>query len=315
MAKEKAVMKSDFHLADALIEATRAKGSCVVVGLDTDPRRLPQFLTEQFRSAGATQITVTARAQLAFNEVIIDAVHSIVPAVKVQIAYYELLGVAGLDTYQKTIQYAHNKRLLVIGDIKRGDIGSTANAYAEAHLGGEHAPDAVTVNPYMGSDTILPFLDVAQRQGKGVFVLVKTSNPSSSELQDLEVADSRQRNYEVVARKVSDLGAESVGEHGYSLLGAVVGATYPSEANHLRKILPHTFFLVPGYGTQGAGAEDVVGCFDANGLGAVVNASRSIIFAFEKSGGSSSADVGEAASQAAKEMTYEINTALQRRRD
>lgn len=308
-------MSANFHFTDALIEAQQAKGSGVVVGLDTDPRRLPQFVTNRFHSSRADDLVPRAEAQLAFNEAIIDAVHSIVPAVKAQIAFYELLGPAGIETYQKTIRYARSKGLLVIGDIKRGDIGSTAEAYAEAHLEGDHAPDAVTVNPYMGSDSILPFLQVGRRHGKGVFVLVKTSNPSSSELQDLEVAHPRQRNYEIVARKVGELGADSVGKRGYSLMGAVVGATYPSEAVHLRGVLTHTFFLVPGYGAQGAKASDVAGCFDASGSGAVVNASRSIIYAFEKLGGLSLADVGKAAAQAAKKMTSEIRAALQRPRD
>lgn len=308
-------MSGAFHFADALIEAEQAKNSVVVVGLDTDPRRLPQFLLDEFKIPGTDQLAARAKAQLAFNQAIIDAVDSIVPAVKVQIAFYEFLGPAGIETYQKTTHYARGKGLLVIGDIKRGDIGSTADAYAEAHLEGDYSPDAVTVNPYMGSDGILPFLQVGRRRGKGLFVLVKTSNPSSSELQDLETGDPRQRNYEVVARKVSELGKDSIGQHGYSLVGAVVGATYPSEAVRLRMLLPHTFFLVPGYGAQGAGATDVAGCFDAGGRGAVVNASRSIIYAFEKSGGSSLADIGMAAAHAAKQMTGEINAALQRPRD
>jgi orotidine-5'-phosphate decarboxylase len=295
-------MSEEFHFADALIEAARAKSSVVVVGLDTDPRRLPQFLLGQYPTK--------AEAQLAFNQAIVDAVCLIVPAVKVQIAFYELLGPAGIETYQKTISYAHSKGLLVIGDIKRGDIGSTAEAYAEAHLQGEHAADAVTVNPYLGSDGILPFLQVGRRQGRGVFALVKTSNPSSSELQDLEVTDPRQRNYEVVARKIGELGADSVGKHGYSLMGAVVGATYPAEAINLRGLLPHTFFLVPGYGAQGAKAGDVAGCFDAHRSGAVVNASRSIIYAYEKSGGASLTEIGNAAAQAAKQMTNDIADAL-----
>lgn len=305
-------MNHGFHFTDALIEAEQAKGSVVVVGLDTDPRRLPQFLLEQFLATDTDQMKTKAIAQLAFNEAVIDAVHSIVPAVKVQIAFYELLGPAGIETYQKTIRYARSKRLLVIGDIKRGDIGATAEAYAEAHMEGDHAPDAVTVNPYMGSDGILPFLQVGRRHGKGVFVLVKTSNPSSSELQDLEVADPRLRNYEIVARKVSELGADSIGKHGYSLVGAVVGATYPSEAIRLRGLLSHTFFLVPGYGAQGAKGSDVGGCFDVRGSGAVVNASRSIIYAFEKAGGASLADIGNAAAKVAKEMTRDINSALQK---
>jgi orotidine-5'-phosphate decarboxylase len=305
-------MSGEFHFTDALIAAEQGKGSCVVVGLDTDPRRLPQCLMDRIR-ADPDPISAVARAQIAFNEAIIDAVHAFVPAVKLQIAYYELLGAPGIEAYQKTIRYAHGKGLLVIGDIKRADIGSTAGAYAEAHLAGENSADSVTVNPYLGSDGILPFLEVGRPQGKGVFVLVKTSNPSSSELQDLEVSHSGQRNYEVVARKVGELGADSVGKGGFSLVCAVVGATFPSEAEHLRKILPHIFFLVPGYGAQGAGPKDVAGCFNASGVGAVVNASRSIIYAYEKAGCSSLSDVGNAAALAVRQMTNEINNALRQR--
>lgn len=301
------------HFMDSLIESSRAKGSNVVVGLDTDPRRLPGFL-RVLAGSERDDVTSQSRAQLSFNLAVIDAVAPIVPAVKLQIAYYELLGPEGLHAYRSTIHYARNKGLLVIGDIKRGDIGSTANAYAEAHLFGDAAADAVTVNPYMGSESILPFLEVARRSGKAVFVLVKTSNRSSAELQDLEVGDPRQRNYEVVARIVDELGSDSIGKEGYSLVGAVVGATFPAEADRLRKALPHTFFLVPGYGVQGANAQDVVACFDSNRSGAIVNASRSIIFAFEKSGASSLTEVGEAAYNAAKKMTDEINIAVQSRR-
>lgn len=309
-------MSEAYHFTDRLIEAAQAKGSSVVVGLDTDPRRLPQFLMHQCGDSDGTEATAKSNAQLAFNEAIVDAVHSIVPAVKVQIAYYEMLGPAGLLAYQSTIRYAHEKGLLVIGDIKRGDIGSTADAYAEAHLGNDDSADAVTVNPYMGSDGILPFVEVAKRLGKGVFVLVKTSNPSSSELQDLQISDSGERVYESLARKVQELGADCIGRHGYSLVGAVVGATYPAEGENLRRSLPHTFFLVPGYGAQGAGAGDVAGCFDATGMGAIVNASRSIIFAYEKrhTDVNTLEGIGSAAREAAEEMRVEINKALKDRR-
>lgn len=307
-------MSNNPHFTDHLIERISQTGSSVVVGLDTDPRRLPPFLMQGDQPADRSQ-SAMADAQFEFNKAIVDAVHSIVPAVKVQIAFYELLGPAGLKTYQKTIQYARDRGLLVIGDIKRGDIGSTANAYAEAHLAGESAADAVTVNPYMGSDAIMPFIEIGRRQGKGVFVLVKTSNPSSSELQDLEVADLRQRNYEIMARNVGELGADTIGKHGYSLVGAVVGATYPTEGQMLRGALPHTLFLVPGYGAQGAKADDVAGCFAADGSGAIVNASRSIIFAYEalKSTVGNLVSVGESARDAALAMSDDINRAIGRK--
>jgi orotidine-5'-phosphate decarboxylase len=301
---------------DQLVERIKQKNSCVVVGLDTDPRRLPDEIIRAGRRVDAVLNRQLAEAQLEFNRIIVDAVYDKVPMVKLQIAFYEMLGPSGLDTYKRTIEYARSKELLTIGDIKRGDIGSTAGAYAEAHLASEDSPDAVTVNPYMGSDAILPFLEIARPRGKGLFVLVKTSNPSSSEIQDLEIGSSGERVYEAVARRVAMLGSETVGRNGYGLVGAVVGATYPEDAAKLRKMLPHTYFLVPGFGAQGAGPDDVAGCLDSRGLGAVVNASRSIIFAYEKSKNvpATIESIGEAACEAAETMRKEIDAAFARRR-
>jgi orotidine-5'-phosphate decarboxylase len=215
-------------------------------------------------------------------------VHDLVPVVKPQLAFYERYGLAGMQAYAQTVRYAHDAGLLVIADGKRNDIGPTAVGYAEAFLGpiqlfeqivpGDFEVDALTVNAFLGSEGITPFIDQAQQHGRGLFVLVKTSNASSSELQDLAVAG--RPLYEHLGQLVEAWGATSRGHYGYSAVGAVVGATYPQQARALRSLMPHTIFLVPGYGAQGATAADVVGCFDVHGYGAIINASRSILFAF-----------------------------------
>lgn len=228
-----------------------------------------------------------------FNRVIIDAVKDIVPAVKPQIAMYEAYGSIGFDIYRLTCEYAQKQGLYVLGDIKRGDIGSTAAAYAK-HLTGVNSheddcngrpwrEDGITVNPYFGADGITPFTDAAKTADKDVFALVRTSNPSSKEIQELKLADG-DRLYEHVADLVEGWGADSIGKYGYSHLGAVVGATHPEQGRELRERMPHTFFLVPGYGAQGGTAADVAGMFDKNGRGAIVNSSRGIIGAWKKSG-------------------------------
>jgi orotidine-5'-phosphate decarboxylase len=266
----------------------------VVVGLDPDLGRMPPCVLPDLPDE-AGDPAAAARSVTDFNRAIIDAVADLVPAVKPQVAFYERLGLDGLEAYAATIEHAHRRGLLVIGDVKRGDIGSTAAAYAEGHLG-EPPPatgrsgltaDAVTVNPYLGRDGVAPFIECASRHGRGLFVLVKTSNPSSGELQDLAVAgDGGHRTlHEVVASLVARWGTEAgVGASGYSPVGAVVGATYPDHARRLRRLMPHAIFLVPGYGAQGGGAADVVPCFDRRGLGAVVSASRSVLYAWQRSG-------------------------------
>ncbi|KFI65984.1 orotidine-5'-phosphate decarboxylase [Bifidobacterium cuniculi] len=283
---------------DRLIEAIEAAQNPSVVGLDPTPALVPPQVVDSFaeevadqvedpRELRATQLSV---AYFAFNCAIIDAVADIVPAVKPQIAMYEALGPAGVDVYTMTCEYAQQQGLYVLGDIKRGDIGSTAAAYA-AHLagvaGGEEPfdawhEDAVTVNPYLGSDGIVPFTDAAKAADKDLFALVRTSNPSSVQLQELELADGR-RVYEHVAALVEEWGADSIGRFGYSRVGAVVGATHPDEGRALRGAMPHTFFLVPGYGAQGGTAQSVAGMFDRNGSGAIVNSSRGIIGAWLRS--------------------------------
>ena len=276
------------HFADRLCGAIDAKGSAVVVGLDPRPESLPPHLLADCRAAlGATPQAV-AEALWRFNRGIIDAVHDVVPAVKPQLAFYERYGIAGLRAYARTAYYAKEAGLLVIADGKRNDIGSTASAYAEAFLGaprvfdqpaaGDLIADALTVNPFLGRDGIQPFVDCARQHGRGVFVLVKTSNPSAGDLQDLRI--DGEPLYEHLGRLVESWGENSRGRSGYSSVGAVVGATWPEQAARLRALMPHTLFLVPGYGAQGATAADVAPCFDTNGHGALINASRSIIFAW-----------------------------------
>lgn len=278
--------------ADRLVDAIRAKNSRVVVGLDPRLESLPP------------EFERTARGVLAFNREIVKIVGGLAAAVKPQIAFYEKLGIAGLEAYVETCRFAREAGLLVIGDVKRGDVPETAKAYAEAHFG-PFAADALTINPYFGTDGIAPFVEAAKAAGGGLFVLVKTSNPSSKEIQDLDVGG--RPLHAVVAEKTVAWGASFVGESGYSSVGAVVGATHPSEARRLREAMPKRFFLVPGYGAQGGTAADVAVCFEAGGLGAVVNASRSIVFAFEKKPGM---PWREAVEQAARAMRDDINAAI-----
>ena len=303
------------HFADRLCAAIDAKGSPVVVGLDPHPESLPPHLLADCRVALGNDLEASAEALWRFNRGIIDAVHDVVPAVKPQLAFYERYGVAGLRAYARTAHYAHEAGLLVIADGKRNDIGSTASAYAEAFLGapGDFTADALTVNPFLGHDGIQPFADCARQHGGGVFVLVKTSNPSAGDLQDLQV--DGQPLYEHLGALVESWGASSRGQSGYSSVGAVVGATWPEQAARLRALMPHTLFLVPGYGAQGATAADVACCFDARGHGALINASRSIIFAWraepyaDRYGES---QYGAAAREAAQRMGDDIGVAQRR---
>lgn len=316
---------------DRLIEAINAKENPSVVGLDPTEALVPPQVVAGFADEVRDEVETPEEipaAQLAvafyeFNRTIIDAVAGIVPAVKPQIAMYEALGTNGVDVYAMTCEYAAEQGLYVLGDVKRGDIGSTAAAYAR-HLSGvgDFDPwheDAVTVNPYLGTDGITPFVEAAAAADKDIFALVRTSNPSSSELQELELADGG-RVYEHVADLVERWGAETVGEHGYSRVGAVVGATHPEEGRALRERMPHTFFLVPGYGAQGGTAADVAGMFGPDGTGAIVNSSRGIIGAWRKSGEyreSMSADealdlVAASARAAAEAMRDDLRAAVYR---
>lgn len=311
------------HFADRLCAAIDRLGSPVVVGLDPRLELLPQpLLAACCRKFGVTP-RAAGEALWRFNQAIIDAVYDVVPVVKPQVAFYERYGLDGMRAFAQTVGYARERGLLVIADAKRNDIGSTAEAYADAFLGrptvcgqtvsSDFAADALTVNGYLGSDGIRPFAEQVGKHGRGIFVLVKTSNASSGELQD-QLIDGRPL-YEHMGILVEGWGRDYRGACGYSSVGAVVGATYPEQARRLRALLPHTLFLVPGYGAQGATAADVAGSFDANGHGAVVNASRSIIFAYRSEPDASRygpAAYAAAARAAALRMTQEIQQALPR---
>ena len=275
-------------IADKLIDGIIAMQNPTCVGLDT----LFDYLPDDMK-AGAKTFEDVAERVLAFNKKIIDSVYDIVPSVKVQIAYYEMYGAAGMKAYYETLKYAAAKGLVVIADAKRNDIGSTASCYAKTFLGetqvngNAYKPfpaDYVTVNGYLGTDGIAPFVEQCEQNDKGIFVLVKTSNPSSGELQNL-VLENGKPVYEYMGGLVEKWGESTIGEYGYSAVGAVVGATHPMEAARLREVLPHTFFLIPGYGAQGGNAEMLKSCFGKNGLGGVVNNSRGILCAYKKNGG------------------------------
>ncbi len=314
------------------IQKTKAP---IVVGLDP----MMKFVPEQIRRAAFAEHGETldgaAEAIWQYNKGIVDAIYDLVPAVKPQIAMYEQFGIPGLIAFQKTVNYCKEKDLVVIGDIKRGDIGSTSEAYAAGHLGKVQVgsslctafdEDFVTVNPYLGSDGVRPFMDICKEEHKGIFVLVKTSNPSSGELQDRLVraeegstagTESGDRPvYEIVGSQVAAWGAECMPESGeYSYVGAVVGATYPEQGKVLRKIMPRTLILVPGYGAQGGKGADLVHFFNEDGLGAIINSSRGIIAAHqqEKYAHFGEAGYAEAAREAVLEMRRDIVSALERR--
>lgn len=260
------------HFGDKLISASEQKQSVLVVGLDPQIELLPRFLR------GSSNIDV-ANSIIEFNEIIIDAVAPYVAAIKPQLAYYEVFGSAGIFALEETIKYAKEKNLLIINDAKRGDIGPTAEVYAKAFLSDSPlSGDAVTVNPFLGSDGIIPFIQQTP-QGKGLFVLLKTSNPSSNEMQDLRLA-SGELVYEQVASLLKQLSKGTIGASGFSSVGAVVGATYPDIAKQLRQNLPETIFLVPGYGAQGGNVQDLTTVFNADGNGAVISSSRAIIYSY-----------------------------------
>ncbi len=294
----------DFHFADDLVDAIAEKGSPVCVGLDPVYDKLPSDLAQ------ADEDAQQAPCIQEFCKTVLQIVAPIVPAVKIQSACFERYGSAGVRAYEQLIDDAHDLDLLVIGDIKRNDIGSTAQAYATGHLRGLATADAVTVNGYLGSDGISPFIEAAEDEAKGVFVLVRTSNPSARQLQDIADASGK-KLFEHMADLVSQLGCAEglVGSSGYSCVGAVVGATYPDEARRLRQLMPQQIFLVPGYGAQGATARDCMAAFKSDGRGAIVNASRSVIFAHadKKYAG---VDWKTAILQAAKEFAADIRAAL-----
>jgi len=279
------------NFADELAARIAKCNNPTVMGLDPKLEYLPPELLEEWKGQAENKQMETGMALFDYNRQLIDAVYDIIPAIKPQFAYYEMYGIHGIAALRKTIQYAHDKGMLVIGDAKRNDIGSTATAYANAIIGetkiiNDTTPemfgcDAITVNGYLGIDGVKPFIDVAKEKGKGIFVLVRTSNPSAGDLQDLKLEDGRYV-YEAMADKVEEWGKELIGESGISSLGAVVGATWPEQAKAVRERMPHAFVLVPGYGAQGGSGSDAVASFTSDGKGGIVNASRSLMCAWKK---------------------------------
>ena len=299
---------------DRLIEGIKRTNNPTVAGLDPKLDYIPDFIKEQAFARYGRTLEGAAEALFVFNKGLIDALCDIVPAVKPQAAYYEMYGWQGVRALERTIAYAKSKGMFVITDGKRNDIGTTMEAYAKAHLGetaveGEvfepFGGDALTVNAYLGTDGVKPVLNVCKEKDKGLFILVKTSNPSSGELQDRTLDDGL-TIYRTMGGMCEKWGEELMGQYGYSGVGAVVGATYPQQLGELRKELPHTFFLVPGYGAQGGGAKDVAPAFDENGLGAIINSSRGIMCAWKKEEGLDPAEYAAAARREAIRMRDEI---------
>ena len=308
-------------MINKLISNIRKTNAPIVVGLDPMLNYIPEHIQKKAFAEFGETLEGAAEAIWQYNKGIVDATCDLIPAVKPQIAMYEQFGIPGLIAYKKTVEYCKSKDLVVIGDIKRGDIGSTSAAYAVGHLGQVQVgskiyagfdEDFATVNPFLGSDGVKPFMDVCKEEKKGIFVLVKTSNPSSGEFQD-RVIDGRPL-YELVGEKVAQWGDELMGD-GYSYVGAVVGATYPEMGKVLRKIMPKTFILVPGYGAQGGKGADLVHFFNEDGLGAIVNSSRGIIAAYkqEKYKEFGAENYADASRAAVKDMIADISGALENR--
>lgn len=304
-----------------LVANIKKTGAPIVVGLDPMLNYIPEQVQQKAFAEYGETLEGVAEAIWQFNKEIVDKTYDLIPAVKPQIAMYEQFGLPGLAAFKKTVDYCKEKGLVVIGDIKRGDIGSTSAAYAVGHIGKvkvgskTYAPfdeDFVTVNPYLGSDGVNPFLDVCKEEKKGIFVLVKTSNPSSGEFQDQKI-DGRPL-YELVGEKVAAWGSEVMGDE-YSYVGAVVGATYPEMGKVLRKVMPKAYILVPGYGAQGGKGKDLVHFFNEDGLGAIVNSSRGIIAAYkqEQYAKFGAENFGDASRAAVETMVADIKGALENR--
>lgn len=304
-------------MINKLIENIKKTNAPVVVGLDPMLSYIPEHITKKAYAEYGETLKGAAEAVFEYNKGIVDAIYDIIPAVKPQVAMYEQFGIEGMIAFKKTVDYCKEKGLVVIGDIKRGDIGSTSTAYAVGHLGkvtvGSNTyagfdEDFVTVNPYLGTDGIKPFVDVCKEEKKGIFILVKTSNPSSGEFQD-RLIDGRPL-YEYVGEQVAKWGEAAMG-NGYSYVGAVVGATYPQQGEILRKIMPNSFILVPGYGAQGGKGKDLVHYFNKDGLGAIVNSSRGIICAYKQEAYAKfgSLNYADASRQATIDMINDINSA------
>ena len=306
-------------MINKLISKIRKTNAPIVVGLDPMLNYIPEHIQKKAFAEFGETLEGAAEAIWQYNKGIVDATCDLIPAVKPQIAMYEQFGIPGLIAYKKTVEYCKSKDLVVIGDIKRGDIGSTSAAYAVGHLGQVQVgskkyagfdEDFATVNPYLGSDGVKPFMDVCKEEKKGIFVLVKTSNPSSGEFQDRQI-DGKPL-YEIVAEKVAEWGEDVMGED-YSYVGAVVGATYPEMGAALRKIMPKNYILVPGYGAQGGTGKDLAPFFNEDGLGAIVNSSRGIICAYQKDPYKekfSPVDYADASRQAVLDMKEDLKNAF-----
>lgn len=303
---------------DKLIKKIQETQNPTVMGLDPRYEMLPQCITNKY----AQDLEGASKAIIEYNKALIDATYDIIPAIKPQIAFYEMFGIEGMKAFKETCEYAKQKGMIVIADIKRGDIGSTAQGYSNAFLGktkiGEKEEsifdvDFVTINPYMGTDCVKPFIEDCKKYGKGVFILVKTSNPSSGEIQDLKT-ENGEEIYTKVAQLVEKWGEELRGEYGYSSIAAVVGATYPEQLKQIRETAPHTYFLIPGYGAQGGKAEDIALGFDEKGLGGIINASRSLMCAYKSDRWKAQFDETEYAQATRAEalrMKEELNKAIQ----
>ena len=270
---------------DKLIEKIKETKNPTVIGLDPKYEMIPEYIRSKYEE----NLEGVAKSIVEFNKTLIDEICDIIPAIKPNVAFYEMYGLEGMKAFEETCKYAKEKGMIVIADIKRGDIGTTAKAYSNAFLGKTkieekeesiYDVDFVTLNPYMGIDSIKPFIEDCQKYGKGAFVIDKTSNPSSGELQDLKL-ETGEEVYTKVAKLVEEWGKDLIGKYGYSSISTVVGATYPKQLQELRKTAPHTFFLIPGYGAQGGKAEDIALGFDENGIGGIVNSSRGLMYAYK----------------------------------
>lgn len=304
-------------IIDKLIEKIKETKNPTLLGLDPRLSYVPKYITDDCIEKYGNTTEAVAEAFFIFNKAIIDSTYDLIPAVKPQVAMYEMFGAKGIECYIKTIEYAKSKNLIVIGDIKRSDIASTAEAYSDGHIGrveigGEkfeiYKEDFITLNPYLGIDSIEPYFKNCKEYEKGLFILVKTSNPNSGQLQDLYVENMTL--CEKVGKFTQQWGEDFIGKYGYSSIGAVVGATHPKDAQKLRKIMPNVFFLVPGYGAQGGKAQDLTVCFDNNGIGAIVNSSRGIIAAYKNEiyrERFSEKEFAEASRQAVIDMKEDLN--------
>lgn len=298
---------------DKLIKKIKQTNNPTVMGLDPRYDMIPDCITKKY----SKDLEGACKAILEFNKALIDATYDIIPAVKPNIAFYEMFGIGGIKAFEETCNYAKEKQMIIIADSKRGDIGSTAQAYSNAFIGRTQIAEGlenifdiefVTLNPYLGIDGVQPFIEDAKKYNKGMFILVKTSNKSSGEIQDLKTEDG-EAIYVKVAKLVNQWGKELIGENGYSSVGAVVGATYPQQLQELRKIMPNAYFLIPGYGAQGGNAKDIALGFDSNRLGGIVNASRSLMCAYKKSN-EKEEDFAKATREEAIRMKEELNQAI-----